>query len=43
MKRLLFVCGYDDAWTQVSEGIKPSQHMFGLHEMIDRIYQCNNH
>ena len=36
MKRILFVCGYDDAWTQVSEGIKPSQHMFGLYEMIDR-------
>lgn len=36
MKRLLFVCGYDDAWTQVSEGIKPSQHMFGLHEIIDK-------
>lgn len=36
MKRILFVCGYDDAWTQVSEGIKPSQHMFGLNEMIDR-------
>lgn len=35
MKRILFVCGYDDAWTQVSEGIKPSQHMFGLNEMID--------
>ena len=36
MKRILFVCGYDDAWTQVSKGIKPSQHMFGLNEMIDR-------
>lgn len=36
MKRILFVCGYSDAWTQVSKGIKPSQHMFGLHEMIDK-------
>lgn len=38
MKKILFVCGYDDAWSQVSEGIKPSQHMFGLHELIKRYY-----
>ena len=32
--KILFVTGYD-AWTQISKGIKPSHHLFGMHQLID--------
>lgn len=32
--KILFVTGYD-AWTQISRGIKPSHHLFGIHQLID--------
>ena len=32
--RILYISGYD-AWTQISEGRKPSHHLFGMHQLID--------
>lgn len=32
--KILFVTGYN-AWDQISAGIKPSHHLFGMHQLID--------
>lgn len=32
--KILFVTGYN-AWDQISKGVKPSHHLFGIHELID--------
>ena len=39
--KILFVTGYD-AWTQISKGIKPSHHLFGMHQLIDRYEKRND-
>lgn len=33
--RILYISGYP-AWEQISEGIKPSHHLFGMHQLIER-------
>lgn len=39
--KILFVTGYD-AWTQISKGIKPSHHLFGMHQLIDHYEKRND-
>lgn len=38
--KMLYISGYD-AWEQISNGIKPSHHMFGVHELIDHYEKSN--
>lgn len=33
--RILFISGYD-AWTQISQGLEPSHHLYGIHQFIER-------
>ena len=38
---ILYITGYD-AWTQISEGRKPSHHLYGVHELIDHYEKREN-
>lgn len=38
--KILFVSNYD-AWTKVSQGLMPSQHLFGMHELIEGYTSVN--
>lgn len=40
--RILYVGTYA-SWEKVSKGNMPSQHMFGIHEMIDHYEESEGH
>ena len=33
--RILFISGYD-AWNNISKGLEPSHHLYGIHQLIER-------
>lgn len=39
--RILYISGYD-AWEQISQGVKPSHHLFGIHQLIERYSRREN-
>lgn len=35
MKKIMFICNYTP-WEKIQKGIMPSQHLFGIQQLIER-------